>query len=80
MVSVRVNAGVHAAAWHLVDDDTPAGYLLLAQCLQQPPGLIDPQNSGDGGNDELCELLVPKKLLHHHHAILHYIMVSVTAT
>ena len=57
---------------HLIDDDTPAGNLLFAQSLQQPPGLVDPQHSGDCGNDEFCEFLIPKKLLHHHHAILQF--------
>ena len=67
--------GLRTVAHYLVNDDASAGNLLLAQGFQEPPGLVDPQHSGDGGNDELCELLVPKQLLHHHHAVLHCMIV-----
>ena len=73
-----MRAGLSTVAQHLVDDNAPAGNLLLAKGLQQPPGLIDPQHSGDGGNDKFCELLVPEELLHHHNAVLHCIIVTVT--
>ena len=73
MVETR-HAGLHTVAQHLVDDDAPAGNLLLTKGFQEPPGLIDPQHSGDGGNDEFCELFVPEELFHHHHTILHYII------
>lgn len=55
---------------YLVDNDAPAGNLLLAQGCQQPPGLVYPQHSGDGGDNEFCEVLVTEELLHHHHAVL----------
>ena len=65
-----LNRKKRCSATHLIDDYAPTGYLLLSQGLEQAAGLIDPQHSGDGSDDEFCELLVPKQLLDHHNTIL----------